>query len=119
MSLKYNGKLIPRAKELRFNMTKQEKHLWYDFLSLYPVRFQRQKTIDNFIVDFYCHAAKLVIELDGSQHFEKDAKIYDAERTKVLENYCLEVIRFTNSDVDRNFYGVCTAIDKKVKERLL
>ncbi len=69
MSLEYNKKLIPRAKELRKNMTKQENHLWYDFLRIYPVRFQRQKTIDNYIADFYCHKAKLIIELDGSQHF--------------------------------------------------
>ncbi len=118
MSLKYNGKLIPRAKELRSNMTRQEKHLWYDFLSHYPVRFQRQKTIDNFIVDFYCHAAKLVIEVDGSQHFEESGRIYDEERTRVLKSYSLEVIRFTNLDVDKNFSGVCAAIDQKVKERL-
>ena len=71
MSLPYQEKLIPRAKELRKNATKQENHLWYDFLCSYPVQFQRLKTIDHFIADFYCHAAKLIIELDGSQHYEE------------------------------------------------
>ena len=65
MSLPYQGKLIPRAKELRKGATKQENHLWYDFLRGYPMRFQRQKTIDGFIADFYCHVARLVVEVDG------------------------------------------------------
>ncbi len=72
MSLKYNGKLIPRAKDLRKNATRQENHLWYDFLRTFPVRFQRQKAIDGFIADFYCHKARLIIELDGSQHYTDD-----------------------------------------------
>ena len=72
MSLTYQKNLIPRAKELRANATRHENHLWYDFLRTYPIRFQRQKTIDRFIVDFYCHRAKLVIELDGSQHFTEE-----------------------------------------------
>ena len=117
MSLKYNGNLIPRAKELRKNATRQENHLWYDFLRTYPVRFQRQKTIDRFIVDFYCCKANLVIELDGSQHYTTEGLAYDEERTKVLNKYNLEVLRFSNSDIDRNFTGICTIIDKKIKER--
>ena len=80
------------------------------FLRLLPVAFQRQKTIDNFIVDFYCHEAKLVIELDGSQHYEEDAIVYDAERTKILESYGLTVIRFTNLEVDKKFRAVCQVI---------
>ncbi len=110
MSLKYNKKLIPRARELRRNMTRQEKHLWYDFLSSFPVRFQRQKTIDNFIVDFYCHKAKLVVELDGSQHYTEDGLEYDNARTAVLNAYGLRVLRFSNHDVDTNFQGVCALI---------
>ncbi len=117
MSLTYNKKLIPYAKELRHNMTKQEKHLWYDFLCNYPIRFQRQKTIDNYIADFYCSKAKLIIELDGSQHYTEEGEEHDQIRTDILERYGLEVIRFSNADVDKNFVGVCEAIDEKVKQR--
>ena len=116
MSIKYNNKLISCAKELRRNMTKQEKHLWYDFLGSYPVRFQWQKVIDNYIADFYCHKAKLVIELDGSQHFTEKGLEYDSNRSDILARYGLEVIRFTNTDVDKNFAAVCEAIDEKVKQ---
>ncbi len=118
MSLKYNGSIISKAKELRKNLTRQENHLWYDFLRAYPVRFQRQKTIDGFIADFYCHKARLVIELDGSQHYTEEGHAYDEERTKVLNKYSLEVLRFSNLDVDRNFAGVCMMIDNKIKERM-
>jgi len=118
MSLKYNKNLIPRAKELRKNATKQEKHLWYDFLSLYPIRFQRQKAIDNFIVDFYCHKAKLVVEIDGSQHYTDAGLAYDTERTKILTSYDLRILRFSNIDIDKNFEGVCRMIDQFVKNPL-
>ena len=74
MSLDYNKKNIILAKNLRKNATPQENHLWYDFLSKYEIRFQRQKAIDNFIADFYCHKAKLVIEIDGSQHRTEKGK---------------------------------------------
>jgi very-short-patch-repair endonuclease len=114
MSLKYNKKLIPRAKKLRRNMMPQESHLWYDFLSKYPIRFQRQKTIGNFIVDFYCHKAKLVVEVDGGQHYTDEGLGYDRERTAILGGYGLRVIRFSNVDVDRNFRGVCRVIDDTV-----
>ena len=114
MSLSYNKKLIPRAKELRRNMTQQEKHLWYDFLAKYPVRFQRQKTIGNFIVDFYCHQAKLVIEVDGGQHYTKAGIEYDRERTAVLNSFGLQVIRFGNKEVDEKFRSVCSKIDEIV-----
>jgi very-short-patch-repair endonuclease len=115
MSLPYNKKLISRAKELRKNMTKEEKRLWYDFLSKYPIRFQRQKVIDNYIVDFYCHQAKLVVELDGSQHFSPEAVTYDDTRTKALENRGLCVIRFTNNDIHHHFEGVCQQIDRYIR----
>ena len=84
MSLNYSGDLILRAKELRKTATPQERHLWYDFLSRYPVRFQRQKTVGRYIVDFYCHRARLVVELDGSQHYEEQGIARDAERTTYL-----------------------------------
>lgn len=118
MSLKYNGKIIPFAKELRESMTRQEKHLWYDFLDDYPVRFQRQKTIDNYIADFYSHKARLVIKLDGSQHYTPEGKSYDEARTEVLECYGLQVLRFSNRDIDEKFEGVCYLIDKTIKERI-
>ena len=112
MSLKYNKNLIPAAQELRRNATRQENRLWYNFLSTYPVRFQRQKAIGNFIADFYCHRAKLVIEVDGSQHYTDDGLEYDRERTAALNDFGLRVIRFSNNDVDDNFDGVCESIDE-------
>ena len=111
MSLPYNKKLIPIAKELRKNMTKQEFCLWLYFLKDYPIRFQRQKVIDNFIVDFYCHKALLVIEIDGSQHYSENGLVYDDYRTDVLTKYNLQVIRFTNSEIDKSFKEVCACID--------
>jgi very-short-patch-repair endonuclease len=84
MSLNYNKNNIILAKNLRKNATPQEKHLWYDFLSKYEVRFQRQKAIDNFIADFYCHQAKLIIEIDGSQHFTQEGIQKDRFRTEIL-----------------------------------
>ena len=118
MSLKYNRKLVPRAKQLRREMTPQEKHLWYDFLSSFPIRFQRQKTIDNFIVDFYCYKAKLVIEIDGNHQFDDPAIDYDKERTAVLNGLGLDVIRFTNLEVDQQFSTVCEQIRMKVMRRI-
>ena len=118
MSLPYQGKLIPRAKELRKGATKQENHLWYDFLRSYPVRFQRQKTIDGFIADFYCNAAKLVIELDRSQHYSDFGKAHDQWRSQCIEQSGIQVLRFSNGDIHERFQGVCMMIDRVVKERL-
>ena len=115
MSLNYNENNIPLAKQLRKNATPQEKHLWYDFLSKYEVRFQRQKAIDNFIADFYCDKAKLIIEIDGSQHYTKEGLEKDEFRTEILEGYNLRIIRITNYQIDTNFYGVCKYIDAIVK----
>ena len=106
------------AKILRKEMTPWERKLWYCFLKSYPIRFQRQKCIGNFIVDFYCFQAKLVIELDGGGHYEPEKQKYDSLRTEELEKFGLKVIRFCNLDIDRNFYGVCTVIDKEVKSQL-
>lgn len=118
MSLPYQGKLIPRAKELRKDATKQENHLWYDFLCRYPVRFQRQKTIDHFIADFYCHAAKLIIELDGAQHYDEQGLARDKERTAILAEYGVKVIRFSNLEIEQSFQEVCSAIDLEVRKRV-
>ena len=96
-------------------MTRQERHLWYSFLKKYPVKFYRQRVIDHYIADFYCSKAKLVIELDGSQHYTDEGKEYDRIRTDILERYGLEVMRFSNSDIDRNFAAACATLDEKVK----
>ena len=118
MSLPYSKQLIPRAKDLRTNATRHEKHLWYDFLNDYPVRFQRQKTIGCFIADFYCARVKLVIELDGSQHFTEDGIAHDAARSAALEQYGITVLRFSNGEIDNHFEAVCRAIDVKVQSLL-
>lgn len=110
--------LKPRSTELRTNATKQENRLWYDFLKRYNLHFYRQRIIGDFIVDFYCPKAKLVIEVDGSQHFEDDAVEYDKVRTEFLNALDLKVIRFTNKEVDENFDGVCQMIDVEVQARV-
>ena len=118
MRLPYNKNLIPFAKSLRKHATPQENHLWYDFLRSYTPRFQRQKTIGQFIADFYCEKAKLVIELDGSQHYTPEGMTCDEARTRVLNAYGLSVLRFTNRDIDSEFRAVCTKIDAAVTGRL-
>jgi very-short-patch-repair endonuclease len=109
-----NKKLNLHSRSLRRNATKQENHLWYDFLRKYPLRFNRQRIIGEYIVDFHCPKANLVIELDGSQHYEEDAIDYDKRRTEYLESLGLTVIRFTNTDIDRNFDGVCQMIEQTI-----
>ena len=115
----YNGENLGNARRLRREMTKQEKHLWYDFLKPYPVHFYRQRPIDRYIADFYCSAAGIVVELDGEQHGEESAVRYDRRRTEKLAELGLEVLRFANGDVTKSFSGVCLTIHEKVKERLL
>ena len=109
-----NLELAQRARELRKNATRHENHLWYDFLRTYPVQFKRQSVIFSFIADFYCPAARLVVELDGSQHFTEDAQEYDKARTEVIEMLGIRVLRFTNDDIDRHFRDVCDTIDRAV-----
>ena len=118
MPINYNSKLIPRAKELRKNMTRHERHLWYDFLKNYVVAFQRQKTIRSFIADFYCFKARLIIELDGSQHYSEQGLAYDNERDAILKSCDLEILRFSNRDIDEHFDSVCEVIDRTVKKRV-
>ncbi|MBQ8953913.1 MAG: endonuclease domain-containing protein [Clostridia bacterium] len=118
VKLNYKHELKPYAQKLRREMTKQEKHLWYDFLKTYPAQFRRQKQFSGFIVDFYCAEAMLVVELDGSQHYDEQGLAYDKERTDYLNSIGLTVIRFANNDVDRHFEGVCLAIDQAVKKAL-
>ena len=116
--MEHNYKLTPRAQELRKNMTKEERRLWYEYLHSYPLRFRRQVTFGNYILDFYCAAAKLAIELDGSQHYDPDDQRYDQERTTYLNSIGIEVLRFSNLDVQRNLIGVCQAIDMAVTRRI-
>ena len=111
----YNKENIPLAKTLRKNMTPWERKLWYDFLRYYPVRFQRQKAIGNYIADFYCAKARLVIELDGGGHYTVELARKDEMRTKDLESMNLTVVRICNLDIDRNFSGVFEYIDLTVK----
>ena len=118
MQSKHNKQLVPLAKQLRKEMTKEERHLWYDFLRTYPVRFSRQKILGKYIADFYSAEAKLVIELDGSQHYEVGNIEKDAERTAFLEAYGLTVIRIPNNEVNSNFRGVCEYIDTAVRQSL-
>lgn len=118
MSLPYNGDLIKYAKELRKNATPWERKLWNCFLKDYSVRFQRQKVIGKYIVDFYCSKAKLAIELDGGGHFTNNKIDYDNKRTENLNKSGIKVVRFYNTDVDGNFYEVCSKIDREVQSRL-
>ena len=113
-----NSSLTQFARQLRKNQTKEEALLWYNFLRKYPVRFHRQYVIGSFIVDFYCHKAKLVIELDGSQHYEAESMQQDKVRTTYLENKGLRVLRFTNLDILQRFSAVCEVIDRVVSERV-
>ena len=99
-------------------MTPQEKHLWFDYLQHYPIKIYKQRIIDNYIADFYCHQARLVIEIDGSQHYSPDGRLSDKKRTEILARYGLYVLRFTNREVDNSFHGVCYMIDKTIKERI-
>ncbi len=99
-------------------MTKEERHLWYDFLRYCPIRFLKQKVIDNYIADFYCHAAGLVIELDGSQHYEPAGILKDTVRKHQIESRELLVIRIPNNAVNLNFRGVCEYIDRIVLKQM-
>ena len=105
-----NSKLTGNAKTLRKNMTKEERHLWYDFLKTLPITVNRQKVIGNYIVDFYCAVAKLVIEIDGSQHHSLNGRQDDARRDSFLNELGITVLRYSNLDIHQNFDGVCSDI---------
>lgn len=98
-------------------MTSYEKHLWYDFLRSYPVQFRRQKPFAVYVVDFYCAKAKLVVELDGEHHWDEEERCHDEQRDKYLNSIGISVLRFSNHQLIDNFFGVCEAIDRAVKER--
>lgn len=104
--------MLRYARALRKDMTRQERRLWFDFLRTYPIKFYKQRPIGPYIVDFYCHRGKLVVELDGGQHFEADGQACDRQRDAYLNARGLCVLRFSNLDVDRNFLEVCQTIDR-------
>ncbi|MBQ8228764.1 MAG: endonuclease domain-containing protein [Clostridia bacterium] len=114
----YNKDNLSLARELRRNMTPWERKLWYEFLHSYPVRFRRQATLGDYIADFYCTKAKLVIELDGGHHYIQKNEQRDFIRTSEIESLDIDVIRVCNLDIDKNFYGVCEYIDSEVKKRI-
>ncbi len=119
MQSKHNNQLVPLAKNLRKGMTREESHLWYDFLRTYPVRFSRQKVLGKYIADFYCAEANIVIEVDGSQHYEDESiEKNDIERTTFLEGYGITVIRILNGEIKRNFIGVCDYIDYEIQQAI-
>ena len=114
----YNQGNVEFARNLRKEMTPWERKLWYCYLNRYPVRFHRQKPIGRFIADFYCAKANLIVELDGGGHYNPETKQKDEKRTIELERIGLKIVRFSNRDIDKNFIGVCTVIDREVKNRL-
>ena len=118
MERKHNSKIVPAAKMLRKNMTKEERHLWYDYLRTHPARFSRQKVLGKYIADFYSAQARLVVELDGGGHYTEEAKQYDNERTAFLQAYGLRIIRIPNNEVNCNFRGVCDYINLTVEQSL-
>ena len=112
-----NNDLLKNARQLRKNMTPQELRLWYRFLQKYPVKVYKQRIIGSYIVDFYCASAKLVIEIDGAQHYEDNEMQHDAERTAFLESLGLQVIRFSNRDINCDFPLVCEKIHLIIQQR--
>ena len=118
MTIPKDNSQLENARRLRREMTPHERKLWYLFLRKYPVKIYKQRIIDKFIVDFYCASAGLVIEIDGTQHYEPQGKAYDSERSAFLTSLGLVVLRFSNRDIDRDFCGVCTQIDLTIQNRL-
>ena len=115
---RYDSFATSRAKELRKNMTEQERRLWYGYLRTYSVKFYRQRPVGSYILDFYCSKARLAIELDGGQHYAEDESTRDRYRTEDLQRLGITVLRFSNLDVDRNFKGVFEQIDRAVQQRI-
>ena len=117
MTIPKDNSQLENARRLRREMTPHERKLWYLFLRKYPVKIYKQRIIGKFIVDFYCASAKLVIEVDGSQHYEPQGMAYDVERSAFLSALGLNVLRFSNRDIDRDFRGVCEQIDLTIQYR--
>ena len=111
MTIPKDNSQLENARQLRREMTPHERKLWYLFLRKYPVKIYKQRIIGRFIVDFYCASARLVIEVNGFQHYEPQSMAYDVERSEFLSALGLEVLRFPNRDIDRDFRGVCEQIN--------
>ena len=116
MPITYNGDNIVLAKNLRKRATPQEKHLWYDFLKDYEFKFQRQKAIGEYIVDFYCPSLKLAIEIDGNQHYSKEGVEKDKIRTKEINSQGVQIIRITNKQIDKDFNWICEFLDEEIQK---
>ncbi len=116
--MRHNNESTSFAQELRKNMTKEERKLWYEYLHSHPCRFRRQVTCGRYIMDFYCASAKLAVELDGSQRYSEEGQAYDAQRSTFLQSQGIEVLRYSNSDVLQNLRGMCQAIDLTVSHRM-
>jgi very-short-patch-repair endonuclease len=110
----HNPNMTKKAQKLRREMTKEERRLWYDFLKNLPVSVKRQKVIGNYIVDFYCASAKLVIELDGSQHFDDAGIAADKTRDNYLRGLGLNIKRYSNADINKRFESVCSDIYRSI-----
>ena len=117
MNIPKDNRKLENARQLRREMTPHERKLWYLFLRNYPAKIYKQRIIGKYIVDFYCACAKLVIEVDGSQHYESHGMAHDAERSAYLSSLGLDVLRFSNRDIDRDFRGVCEQIDLTIQKR--
>ena len=118
MTIPKDNSQLGNARRLRREMTPYERKLWYLFLRKYPIKIYKQRIIGRFIVDFYCASARLVIEVDGSQHYEPQGMAYDEERSAFVTAWGLSVLRFSNRDIDRDFRGVCEQIDLTIQKRL-
>ena len=118
MTIPKDNSQLENARRLRREMTPHERKLWYLFLRRYPVKIYKQRIIGSFIADFYCASAGLVIEIDGSQHYEAVESDYDFRRTKLMKSFGLEVLRFSNREIDREFRSVCEQIDRTIQERV-
>ena len=116
MAYKYNKKLVKNAQILRRNMTPEEKHLWYDFLKKLPITVNRQKNIDNYIIDFFISSKGIAIEIDGRQHYSKEGIEKDKIRTKYLNEIGIRVIRITNKQIDKDFNWICDYLDTEIQK---
>ena len=118
MSYPRQNSLLPRARQMRREMTPQERRLWYDFLRGCPYRFTRQKVIGPYILDFYCHKARLAVEVDGAQHYEKDGQEADRRRTHYLSAVGITVLRLSNADINTRFSAACEEILRVVAQKI-
>ena len=117
MTIPKDNSKLENARRLRREMTPHERKLWYLFLRKYPVKIYKQRIIGSFIADFYCASARLVIEIAGSQHYECAESDYDFRRTEFMKSLGLEVLRFSNREIDREFCSVCEQIDRVIQDR--